>query len=226
MGAVPLVNSPRTRLAGRGAHCSTPVVPAVAPFAGPGSGLAATVVAAQNGDTAAFAKIYREHAERVYALCRAALRDRDEAEDAMQETFLRALRALPRYRPEPGVSFLAWLLTIARNTTLTRLAQRSRMFVLEPEDLVQHLPAAAPDQPQWVTDPALAAALDGMPLSQRQVLVLRYALGLSPDECARVLARSSEATRQLQARALRTLRRRMSPPSPAPPSRLTSRSRD
>ena len=225
MGAVPLVNGSRTRLAARGSDWSTSSVHAVAPTAGREVRLADSVAAAQAGDTAAFAEIYREHANRVFALCRAALRDPDEAEDAMQETFLRALRALPRYRPEPGVSFLAWLLTIARNTTLTRVEQRSRTLALQPDDLVQHLPAAAPDQPQWVTDPAIAAALDGMPLSQRQVLVLRYALGVSPDECARVLGRTSQATRQLQTRALRTMRRRLSPASPASPSRLTPRSR-
>jgi RNA polymerase sigma factor (sigma-70 family) len=84
----------------------------------------AAVAAVVAGETARFGEIYRRHYARVHSYARGLLRDSAEAEDIAQETFLLALRALPRYE-DRGLPFRAWLLRIAHNAALKRLGARS-----------------------------------------------------------------------------------------------------
>jgi RNA polymerase sigma-70 factor (ECF subfamily) len=174
----------------------------------------AAVAAVQRGRTERFGEIYRAYFGRVFAVCRSILRHDEDAQDATQETFIRALRALPGYEPQPGVPFRAWLLRIARNSALSRLERSRRGASLVPLDAAERLPAApARGGHAWISDEALAAELDRMSLAQRQVLVLRFVVGLSPVEAGAVLGRTPAAVRQQQARALRRLREQLEPPS-------------
>lgn len=138
-----------------------------------------------DGDRAAVSTVTQLCLPRVYGLCLRLSRSRDLAEEATQETFVRALRALPALRsPE---SFGSWLLAIAANTTRELLRKRS-----PPISLDRDVPCREPfdDEPSaWrekVLDLALAELEDG-----DRELFLAHSLGGSSLE---KLASSHEVT--------------------------------
>lgn len=147
--------------------------------------------------------LYAQHGTTVLALCRSLLRDRAEAEDAAQQTFLSAQRALangsePR-DPAP------WLATIARNECFARIRARAVRPVPtadESEDVSPDAHATAVRRAQ-VAD--LRDALAGLPAQQREAILLREVRGLSYDEVAASLAVTTSAVESLLFRARRRL---------------------
>ena len=147
--------------------------------------------------------LYLQHGAAVFRICRAVLRDRGEAEDATQQVFLSAHRALlggavPR---EP----LAWLATIARRECWTRSSA--------PAPAVERDGSAARDTAaDAIRNAELAelwTAIAELPQSQREALLLREIRGLSYVQLAEELSLSAPATRSLLARARQRLRVRL-----------------
>jgi RNA polymerase sigma-70 factor (ECF subfamily) len=171
------------------------------------------VVRYQLGDPDAFRTLYEQHFDGVYRYLMTALRDRHEAEDAAQEVFVRALVALPRYEFR-GLPFEAWLFRIVRNYALNARRRARPVTPASPIDMERWRErrdlreSSAADAP-WGSDATLLFLIERLPMPQRQVLVLRYMVGLNWDEIAEVLERSSGAVRQLEQRALRFLRTRL-----------------
>jgi RNA polymerase sigma-70 factor, ECF subfamily len=151
---------------------------------------------AGRGDTAAFEDLYRLFYPRILRVARFHLGN--GAEDAAAETFLRAWVALPRYR-EMGAPFTAWLYAIARHVVADQLAAGRR---LQP---VPEVPARRAD-PDQDNNLALAMAIAQLPESQRQVIELKFLVGMSNDEVAAAFGRTAGAVNALQWRALRRLR--------------------
>jgi RNA polymerase sigma-70 factor (ECF subfamily) len=143
----------------------------------------ALVLAAQAGDEGAFAGLVRRHQRRAYAVARSIVLTHDDAEDAVQEGFLHAWRALDRFRPEQA--FGAWLHRIVANASLD-LARRKK--VRDADQLPESL--ASP-----LKDPAvraelrgrLGAALATLPERQRAVLVLHDVEGYKHAEIGATL---------------------------------------
>src|SRR5918997_3536469 len=90
--------------------------PAVSPAPDPRAAERALALAAQDGDEGSFAALVRLHERRAYAVARAITLTHEDAEDAVQEGFLHAYRALDRFRPEQP--FGAWLGRIVANAAL------------------------------------------------------------------------------------------------------------
>lgn len=158
---------------------------------------------AQNGDGEAFEELYRLYAREVRAYLAVALRDGDEACDAMQDVMLSVLQALPTYTIT-GVPFRAWLFRVARNHALTRLGRRRRES--------KALAAALLGLGSAVTraegrDAGFWALIEHLPATQRRILALSFVLDLSPLEIAGVLGCSPNAVRIAKHRAIRSLRR-------------------
>jgi len=151
-------------------------------------------------------ELYAQYGRTVGGLCRALLRDAAEAEDAAQQTFLSAHRALlngskPR---EPA----AWLAAIARNECWARI--RTRMREPLPSDALETRVSGASDPVaealRHADLAALWAAIDRLPPVQRDALLLREFGGLSYGELAAALAVSEPAVESLLFRARRRLR--------------------
>ena len=164
------------------------------------------LVEAAQRDPSRFAELYERHFERIYAYVAHRLRDRDAAEDLTAEVFHRALAGLPRYEWR-GAPFGAWLIRIAANAVADRVKRASRELTTEA------LPDRAADPDVDLADVERAALLfrlvDGLPADQRRVIVERYVEERSIREIAARLERSEGAVKQLQLRALQTLRTRM-----------------
>jgi RNA polymerase sigma-70 factor, ECF subfamily len=162
----------------------------------------------QGGDADGFGELYLRYFDRVYSYMRVALRDNHEAEDATQDVFMQALRALPRYELR-GQPPRRWLFRIARNQAIDR-ARRRRSVPEDPAVLEARLEdtgeagSAGP-----FSDSRLAEEVARLPETQREVLFLRYAAGLDAPEIAALVDRSAAAVRQIQHRALVELRRRL-----------------
>jgi len=167
----------------------------------------AAVRAAQR-DPSAFAALYRRYLDAVYSYAFYQLGDHHDAEDATARTFMAALRAIGSFRNE-GASFRAWLFRIAHNTVANAHRTRARQRT-EPMDAMPNEPPAPDADPAGVALRAeearrIRAAVAGLPDDRRQVVLLRFADGLSAREIGDVLDRSEGAVRVLLHRALKDL---------------------
>jgi RNA polymerase sigma-70 factor, ECF subfamily len=155
----------------------------------------ALVQRAQDGDRDAFGELYRIHLPAVARLVRFRLGAPDE--DAVAEVFLRAWRGIGGYRDQ-GVPFAAWLHGIARHISVDEFRKRGRV---EP---VEHVPDRGED-PMTAELMTLHGAIERLPTEQRQVIELKYLVGMSNDEVAAVTGTTAGAVNAKQWRALRTL---------------------
>ncbi|HUK96027.1 MAG TPA: RNA polymerase sigma factor [Gaiellaceae bacterium] len=140
-----------------------------------------------------FERFYQEHREEVLAYLRRLLGQR--AEDAWQETFLRALRAYDRL--EHGRHLRAWVFTIATRVAMDELRVKPRA-PLEAEPAVE-LRRDAFREIEHLTD--------DLPPTERAAVVLRYAYDLPYDDIAAALGSSEEAARAAASSGVRRLRR-------------------
>jgi RNA polymerase sigma-70 factor (ECF subfamily) len=141
---------------------------------------------ARAGDLDAFERFVREHERRVRAVVARLLADRRDVEEAAQDVFVRAWRALPEFRGESTVS--TWLYRIAVNEALQRRRRPAHQVV----ELIE-APAPEPADPE--VRRILLAAIGELPVEQRAALVLRDVAGLSNDEVAAVLGLTVEAAK-------------------------------
>ena len=171
------------------------------------------------GDTAAFDELLQRHKKGLFAYLYSMAGSREDAEDLFQETFVRAIAALPRYRPRG--KFRPWIYRIAGNLARDRaraVAVRGVPVRLGPFDgdearsgqTVLDIPDARPnpraaaasrEKHRWIE-----RAIETLPLPQREVFVLREYAGMPFKEIARVqrcpigtvLARMHYALEKLQ----------------------------
>jgi RNA polymerase sigma factor (sigma-70 family) len=146
--------------------------------------------------------LYERYSRRILAYCLHALRDRSEAEDAVQTTFLHAHRALRRgVTPEHE---FAWLHTIAKNVCRMQQRTAARRAVVTGVDLDAY-PAVGDAADEKELRRALGDALASLPEAQRRALVMREWQGLSSSEVASRMGMSTPATYALLTRARRSL---------------------
>jgi RNA polymerase sigma factor (sigma-70 family) len=159
--------------------------------------------ARQQSPDRAFERLYKAHVQDVYRYALMVLRNREDAEDVVQTTFLKAYRVFARgERPRNA---RPWLITIAHNTCRTRLrdAKRRPQEVAFEERLAESVEA----QPQDGVEPKeLLRALGALSFNQRSALVMRELEGRSYSEIAHVLEVSPSAVETLLFRARRAVR--------------------
>lgn len=154
---------------------------------------------AQAGSRDAFGHLYQRYHRRVFGLARFYLGA--GAEDAVAETFMRAWTALPRYKAT-GAPFVAWLYGIARHVVADELRSQKRTEARAtlPESSV------TPDHDDRL---AISACIARLPKQQRQVVEMKYLLGMSNPEVASALGKSVGAVNAQQWRALQGLKEMM-----------------
>jgi RNA polymerase sigma-70 factor (ECF subfamily) len=160
-------------------------------------------VEAAQRDPRRFDELYEANFERVYAYVARRVRDRDDARDVTADVFHRALKHLGRFEWR-GVPFAAWLLRIAAHVIVDRAERGARTLDVPPPEPV---PAVELEDAERRAE--LFRHVDALPPDQRRVIVLRFAEGLPIRAIATDLGRSEGAVKQLQFRALVTLRARL-----------------
>ncbi len=164
---------------------------------------------AQRGDARAYEELVYAYQGIAFRTAYLVTGDAGEAEDAAQEAFVKAFRALPRFRR--GAPFRPWILRIVANE-----ARNRRRAARRREGLVLRAAAsepsgdAAPSPEAALLDAerrdALLAALNGLPEEQRLVLACRYLLDMSEEETAAVLDVRRGTVKSRTSRALDRLR--------------------
>ena len=160
------------------------------------------------GDPAAFDRIVAIHRLAVYRVARRILGSHEEADEAAQETFVRAYRSLSGFRGESRLR--TWLIRIALNVSRTIGASRERTASLEEAadaiDAGESAEAAAGRQEAGA---AVRRAVAGLPPRQREVVLLKVFSDLTYEEVAAVMGLTAGAVKAHFHQAVSNLRRRM-----------------
>jgi RNA polymerase sigma-70 factor, ECF subfamily len=173
------------------------------------------VDATKEGDGDALRFLYVRYADNVYGYVLSIVKDRHEAEDVTQHLFLKLATVLPKYE-ERDVPMLAWLLRVARNLALDHMRQRRTVPCAEVRGADTQF-----DQTGYDRSRCLQAALESLPSEQREVLVLRHVIGMSPREIARSLGKTENSIHGLHHRGRGALRRALSELGAAPATSRT-----
>lgn len=167
---------------------------------------------AQQGDQHAFAKLIDSHQERIYSLCLRLLACPEDAAEACQDVFIRAFRALPKYRPE--ARFSTWLYQIAVNRChdFWKRASSRLKALTSPLTGEEITPSASGHRPDHHADwndslRQLDHALQALPPCDREILILCCVEHLSHRECAVILRTSPRAIEGRLYRAREKLRK-------------------
>ena len=170
----------------------------------------AAVRRAKQGDDDAIRFLYLRYADNVYGYVCSIVRDEHEAEDVTQQIFAKLLTALQRYEPR-SVPFSAWILRIAHNAAIDSMRGRRAVPCEEVRSPELEDGSVARER---AAD--LQEAISKLPEEQREVIVMRFVLGLSPKEIAERIGRSEDAVHGLQHRGRITLRRELTALQSAP----------
>jgi len=174
----------------------------------------ALVDRARRGDVDAFERLYRLHAGRVYALCLRLAGEPVEARELVQDTFVHAWEALPRFRGESSLT--TWLHRIAVNVLLERRRgdrrRTARVSLVEDEDDVERAPSAgafvAPTDVATAID--LERAIAALPPGVRRAFVLHEVEGYTHEEVAGMTGLATGTLRAQLHRARQLLIRALS----------------
>ena len=154
---------------------------------------------AKQGDRDALHFLFVRYSPDLTRYVNSFVQDHHEAEDIVQNVFAKLITAIGKYE-ETDVPFTAWILRVARNAALDHL--RSRRAIPTEEVRVTDVGQA---QTSLDRGQDLRHALELLPEDQREVLVLRHIVGLSPLEIADALGKSESSVHGLHHRGRRTL---------------------
>ena len=169
-----------------------------------------------DGETALYELLMRRHNQRLYRVARAILRNDAEAEDVMQDAYVRAYQNLASF--EGRAKFVTWLTRIAVHEALTRSRRRLRFQALDPADEsngeIMQSPASSGRSPEeQAYDRELAAVLEkavsSLSEDHRLVFMLRDVEGMTTEETAHCLNLTEENVKVRLHRARAGLRKRL-----------------
>ena len=161
---------------------------------------------AQDGETIVVSEIYDRYQRGIFRYLYYRVGDQQTAEDLTSEVFLRMIEKLSNYQGQ-RTSFQAWLFQIARNLSIDHYR---RMSVRKNVQLEEEIPG-----PGWeplelidrdLTSEKLSQALGELPDNQRDVIVMRFVVGMPIGEVAEILHKTEDSIKGLQRRALLALR--------------------
>ena len=165
-------------------------------------------VLAKNGDVQAFEEIYEQFSSKIFNYIRMKIQHRQEAEDILQEVFIKSYKGLGSLRPGK-LNFPAWLYTIAGNTINDHLRKHYRQpEMVNIDDCFDISAGQSPHQELMAKSDLETAAeyFNELPERHRKVIDLRFFKELSVNETALELNSTSLAVRIVQYRARKKLR--------------------
>ena len=153
---------------------------------------------AKKGDQQAFYKLYHQFKGRVFAICYRLLAQRSLAEDATQESFIRAWQQLPHFRGDS--SFSTWLHSISARAAVDLWRKNKMMRLVSDEEIPEQAAPAVADEPE------LEAAIRRLPAQARTVFVLFALEGYQHNEIAALLDIAEGSSKAQYHRARQLLR--------------------
>jgi RNA polymerase sigma-70 factor, ECF subfamily len=184
---------------------------------------------AQKDDDLAVRRLYRMFVARVYRAVRPLTVSGADAEDVVQDTFVKAFGNLHRYRRQSGKRFLAWLMTIALNTARNQARRQQRWRPLATDQASMgngNEPSAEPDPLGAALDrqnlvELLLEALAESPERERRIVGLRYGAELTASEVGQLCGEEPATVRKICQRQRAKLLRRVARKAQTSPTELT-----
>ena len=167
------------------------------------------------GDAQALSLLFSKYKEPVFNFCLRILRNRSEAEDVTSETFMALLNK--KYVRQSSAKFSTWLYTIARNTSISRIRKKQKLFSLWTKnkegqdtlmDVVDTTPLIRDEMESRQKNNMLEDSLKRLPTDLKEALVLREFHDLSYEDIAQVLGCSLAKVKILIFRAREVLRQK------------------
>ncbi len=179
---------------------------------------AESIARARAGDADAFRELVERHSRAVFRVAYRVTGRIEDAEDVVQETFLRAYRQLDRF--EARANFGTWLHRIAANCAVDLIRARPRREMNEEDETLDRLAGADDDRAMPSPERAMLGvqikariteALERLTDMERAAFTLRHFEGMSIDEISRTLGLQANATKHSIFRAVRKMRRELRP---------------
>jgi len=190
---------------------------------------AAAVALARDGDSEAFRALVERHSRAVFRLAYRMTGNASDAEDVVQETFLRAYKQLGRF--ESRANFGTWLHRIAVNCSIDLIRARPHREASHDTADLEHFGAeaadgghASPERLMLSTEvqARITGAMSGLSQMERAAFVLRHFEGQSIDEISRALGLKTNATKHSIFRAVKKMRVALEPFITSDPEALTA----
>jgi RNA polymerase sigma-70 factor (ECF subfamily) len=162
--------------------------------------VSAAVARAKQGDREAVRFLYLRYADNVYGYVRSIVRDEYEAEDVTQQVFTKLMVVIGKYE-QRSVPFSAWILRLAHNAAIDHVRKRRAVPAAEVYGADERVPEGNEDRSR-----ELRLALADLPDEQRDVIVLRHLVGLSPTEIAGRMGKTEPSVHGLHHRGRAALR--------------------
>lgn len=161
-----------------------------------------------DSDPAAFNRLYTLYLRRVYGYVAARIENRQDAEDVVSEVFLKVVRNLDQFRRQHGLSFAAWIFTIARHTVSDYYRRRPfiQTLALDTVPLIADSPDLVVMERENAHD--LRQIVSALPERQREIVILKFYSGLRNQEIAVVLGVGEKTVAAYLSRALKDLSRK------------------
>lgn len=168
----------------------------------------------QNGDREAFMTVVKAYQQKVFVMAFSVLRNKEDALDAVQETFLRVYQKSGTYRP--GHSFQGWLLEIAKNVSIDYFRKhRQRRREWEVSKSLDEIPVPVEDRSLDSRDSDLRSAfshcVEKLAAKQKMVFMMRHYNELQFNEISEALRISVGTAKSLHFKAVRNLRKWLTP---------------
>jgi RNA polymerase sigma-70 factor (ECF subfamily) len=167
------------------------------------------IIAAKNGDTAAFGKLYELYYTPVFRYIYVRTTQRQLAEDLAQTVFVKAFESVNRYQATTSPP-LAYLFTIARNSVIDHWKKKKDVLFQEEDaavtNIIDHQQNPAHHAEVKSSVDAIKRTIAALPPDQQDVVTMKFINELTNKEIAEALDKSEDAVRQLQSRALKTIR--------------------
>jgi RNA polymerase sigma-70 factor (ECF subfamily) len=157
------------------------------------------IARAKEGDRDAVRFLYVRYSDNVYGYVRSIVRDDREAEDLTQHVFMKLVTVITKYE-DRGVPFSGWLLRLARNVALDHLRRRRPTPTEDVLAVDTHVDETSRERAR-----DFHSALASLPDEQRDVVIMRHVVGLTPQEIAERMGRSESSIHGLHHRGRRAL---------------------
>lgn len=166
----------------------------------------ALLEAAADGDRAAFRRLMERHTRPTLALAQSITGNDHDADEVVQDAFLKAWIMAPCWEPERGAKFSTWLYRVVLNSSIDRRRRRPFAQIEEADEVIEPGPGGLDRAIENQRGAIVAEALEGLSSRQREALSLYYFSEVNGPQAARILGITVSAFEALLARSKRALR--------------------